>query len=403
MQADASRLIRGQGRIGRSGKSLRPAAPRGRLHSGVCPCPAGAAREKGGSMSSLQVGRPVLVRGVLFSLALVIPIALGFFFQAFPLVSSGALGAMFALLIDPKRGLLLRVIAIGAGGALVVAAAALGVLVHGHHWLSLALLFLLSWLAAQPKPEHAYLGLLVKYAAVAVLLASFGFHASWDLAFAFLGGITLGICLSLVGMLYEEKDDGGSEPLDEFRAVLHGDTNDRLFGLAVPVTVLAATLTARYFAFGHPAWVGLTVLFVMHTDGATELHHIRDRVLGTFLGVLASSALLYSTTSLLAITFGVAVSAFLIPVAGKTRYMAFSFAITCAVLLLIDIAMFLQGGDFNLLRWRLIDTVSACVWVLASNLVVRLIQKRPRRQAGAPGNSAPAADPASATDPGQKQ
>ena len=336
-------------------------------------------------MSSLQVGRPVLVRGVLFSLALVIPIALGFFFQAFPLVSSGALGAMFALLIDPKRGLLLRVIAIGAGGALVVAAAALGVLVHGHHWLSLALLFLLSWLAAQPKPEHAYLGLLVKYAAVAVLLASFGFHASWDLAFAFLGGITLGICLSLVGMLYEEKDD------------------DRLFGLAVPVTVLAATLTARYFAFGHPAWVGLTVLFVMHTDGATELHHIRDRVLGTCLGVLASSALLYSTTSLLAITFGVAVSAFFIPVAGKTRYMAFSFAITCAVLLLIDIAMFLQGGDFNLLRWRLIDTVSACVWVLASNLVVRLIQKRPRRQAGAPGNSAPAADPASATDPGQKQ
>lgn len=386
------------------GKSLRPAAPRGRLHSGVCPCPGRAGREKreeGGMDSLLQARRPDIVRGALFSLALVIPVAFGFFFQAFPLVSSGALGAMFALLIDPKRGPLLRVIAIGAGGALVVAGGALGVLVHGHHGLSLALLFLLSWLAAQPKPEHAYLGLLVKYMAVAVLLASFGFHASWDLALAFFGGIALGICLSLAGMAYEKKDEGGSQPLEEFRAVLHGDTNDRLFGLAVPVTVLASTLTARYFAFSNPAWVGLTVLFVMHTDGATELRHIRDRVLGTFLGVLASSALLYSTTSLLAITAGVAVSAFLIPLAGKTRYMAFSFAITCAVLLLIDIAMFLQGGDFDLLRWRLVDTVTACVWVLASNIVVRLVQKRPRQGTDAPASSASA--PSSAPASGKQQ
>lgn len=326
-------------------------------------------------MSAWKIKSPAVVRGVLFSLALVIPIVLGFLFQAFPLISTGALGAMFALLLDPRRGPMLRVIAIGAGGALVVAAAALGVIVHGHFWLSLALLFLLSWLAAQPKPQYAYLGLLIKYAAVAVLLASFGLHASPAVALAFLGGIALGICLSLIGMLYEEADDGGSQPLDEFRAVLHGDTNDRLFGLAVPVTVLVSILAARYFDFSNPAWVGLTVLFVMHTDGATELHHIRDRVLGTFLGVLVSSALLYSTTSLLVITLGVAISAFLIPLAGKEHYMAFSFAVTCAVLLLIDISMFLQGGDFDLLRWRLIDTVSACIWVLASNFVVRLIQR----------------------------
>lgn len=326
-------------------------------------------------MVTWQVTPSTVVRGVLFSLALVIPIVLGFLFQAFPLVSTGALGGMFALLLDPKRGPVIRVIAIGAGGAVVVAAAALGVLVHGHSWLSLALLFLLSWLAAQPKPQYAYLGLLIKYATVAVLLASFGLHASSSLALAFFGGIALGICLSLIGMAYEEKDGGGSKPLEEFRAVLHGDTNDRLFGLAVPITVLVSILAARYLDFSNPAWVGLTVLFVMHTDGATELHHIRDRVLGTFLGVLASSALLYSTNSLLVITLGVAASAFVIPLAGKTHYMVFSFAVTCAVLLLIDISMFLEGGDFALLRWRLIDTVTACFWVLASGLVVHLIQK----------------------------
>ncbi|WP_165174749.1 FUSC family protein [Desulfovibrio sp. ZJ369] len=327
------------------------------------------------------------VRGLLFAVALVLPVLLGVFFQAFSLVSTASFGAMFALLIAPRHGITARIAGIGIGGLLVVLAAALGVALHGRHNLVLVLLFLLSWLAALPRPDQAYLGLIVKYVACSVLLTSFGISASLVMALAFLGGIALGICLSLVGMAFE-TDSPEPEPLDEFKAFMHGATNGRLFGVAVPVTVLASTLAARYFSFSDPAWVGLTVLFVMHSDGATELFRVWARTLGTLAGVLVSGVILYTVGNPLLIGLGIGLFAFAIPFVVKDHYILFSFVITCAVLLLIDISMFQRGGDFPLLRWRLIDTVIACAWVLASNLTLRLIRWLRHRKEPAPAPKA---------------
>ena len=310
--------------------------------------------------------------GLLFVVALTTPVLLGVALQAFSLVSTAAFGAMFALLIAPRHGALARVTGISIGGLLVVLAAALGVALRGRHDLVLILLFLLSWLAALPRPDQAYLSLMVKYVASSVLLTSFGFSPSPPMALAFLGGIALGVCLSLVAMIFEEED--AATPLEEFTAFLHGATNGRLFGVAVPVTVLLSTLAARHFAFSDPAWVGLTVLYVMHSDGATELFRIWARTLGTLAGVLVAAVILYNVTDPLHIAVGIALAAFAMPFA-KGHYILFSFVITCAVLLLIDISMLRMGGDIPLLRWRLIDTVIACAWVLASNLTLRLIRR----------------------------
>lgn len=327
------------------------------------------------------------VRGFLFAVALVLPVLLGVFFQEFSLVSTASFGAMFALLIAPRHGIAARIVGIGIGGALVVLAAALGMALQREHDLVLVLLFLLSWLAALPRPDQAYLGLMVKYVACSVLLTSFGFSANLPMALAFLGGIALGVCLSLVGMAFE-AESAEPKPLDEFKAFAHGATNGRLFGVAVPVTVLASTLAALHFSFSDPAWVGLTVLFVMHSDGATELFRIWARALGTLAGVLVSAVILYNVSNPLLIGLGIGVFAFAMPFVMKNHYILFSFVITCAVLLLIDISMFQMGGDFPLLRWRLIDTVIACAWVLASNLTLRLIRRLRRRHEPAPAPKA---------------
>ena len=174
--------------------------------------------------------------GLLFAVALTTPVVLGVAFQAFSLVSAASFGAMFALLIAPRHGALVRVVGISIGGLLVVLAAALGIALQGRHDLVLVLLFLLSWLAALPRPDQAYLGLMVKYVASSVLLTSFGFSATLPMALAFLGGIALGICLSLVSMLFEADD--ATTPLEEFKAFLHGATNGRLFGVAVPLSLI---------------------------------------------------------------------------------------------------------------------------------------------------------------------
>lgn len=322
-----------------------------------------------------------LVRGALFALALTLPVLVGIAFDAYELVSACSFGAMFALFVAPRHGARTRILGVAAAGFLVVAAAALGIQLQGQHNFVLILLFLLSWLAALPRPDQAYLGLVVKYAAAAVLLTSFGFSATFPFALSFIVGLGLGTLLSLAAMLYE-GDKGGSSPSEEFKALLRGAANDRMFGIAVPITVLLSTVVAQRCEFNDPAWVGLTVLFVMHADGGTELARIRDRALGTILGVGAAAVILFSAQDPLLIAAAVAVSAFVMPFSVKNHFLVFSLVITCAVMLLIDISLFRHGGDIPLLRWRLIDAVTGCLWVLASNIILRGIRRF--RYAGSP-------------------
>lgn len=316
-----------------------------------------------------------LVRGLLFVAALGFPILLGIAFHSFSLVSLGSLGAMFALFIAPRYTPLAQMASISLGGLLVLLTAALGIYLQGRHDLALIPLFLLSWLAALPRPDQAYLSLLIKYMASAALLTFFGFVATPAAALVFLGGIVLGGCLSLAGMRYGGGQGNGASPLEEFRDFWHGATNGRLFGVAVPLTVLLCTLAARHFNFSKPAWVGLTVLYVMHSDGATELRRIWDRALGTMGGVLLAGAILFSTSNPLLIGLCIALAAFCVPFVQKGHYLMLSFTITCIVLLLIDISMLETGGDLPLLGWRLVDTLLACLGVLISNLILRLIHR----------------------------
>ncbi len=321
-------------------------------------------------------GIGAVVHGVLFATGLTLPVLVGAALQVYEQVSTAALGAMFALLVSPRHRARVRIAGIAVAGLLVVASAGLGAFLEARHAPMLPMLLLLSWAAALPRPDQAYLGLVVKYTASAMLLITFGFSPSPAMAGAFFAGLGLGIGLSLIGMRFEET--GNVTPLQELHAFLDGARNSALFGLAVPVTVLLSTLAARRLQFADPAWVGLTVLYVMHSDGATELFRIWARALGTLLGVLVSAAVLYTVTDPWHIAAFLAAAAFSIPFA-QGHYIPFSFCITCVVLLLIDVAMYRHGGDFFLLRWRLIDTVFAGVCVLLSNMTLRLIRRMRER------------------------
>lgn len=318
------------------------------------------------------VGTAGIINGILSAVALTAPVLTGIALGAWSLVSLASFGAMFALFVAPRHEAAVRIAGIGIAGVLVVLSAGLGLGLRGQHVAALVLLFLFSWLAALPRPEQAYLGLMVKYMASAMLLTDFGFSPSLPMAGAFLSGLALGTVLSLAGMPFEAR--GEITPWQEFQALVHGATNSRLFGMAVPVTVLGATLIARSFHFSDPAWVGLTVLYVMHSDGATELFRIWARALGTLAGVLVSALILYATHNPLHIAAAIALAAFGMSLT-RSRYLVFSFCVTCVVLLLIDISMFRAGGDFSLLRWRFIDTIVAGACVLVSNLTLRLIRK----------------------------
>ena len=324
-------------------------------------------------MSISPQTRDFMVRGVLYLLAMCIPIAVSLAWNKPDITLLGGMGALFALFIAPRYTPLPRVLCIGAGGLLVCLAATVGFFTQGNNNLALIPLVLFSWLAALPRPDQAYLSLVVKNMAAAALLTHFGLTGSLSAAGFYMSGIALGATLSVLGIPFGSGQGHGASPFEEFKAFTSGAVNDRLFGVAVPLTVLLCTLAARQMNFSHPAWVGLTVLFVMHSDGATELHRIRDRALGTVLGVIAAAPVVFNLQAPLQLAGCIALAALFIPYAQAGRYMLFSLIITFIVLLLVDMAMLGTGGDISLLGWRLIDTILACGGVLVANLTLRLI------------------------------
>lgn len=289
-----------------------------------------------------------------------------------------AFGCMIAMHITPRHGVKAKIIGALAGCLFLLLAASLSVAVAGLPLLALALLFGISWLAALPKKDLAYVGFVAKCAATAVLLSYFDFTPNAAMGLYFCGGILFGILLSLAAMAFEQENE--QRPLDQLRAMLHGDINNPWFSLLTPVTVVISSLIAKSFSYANPAWVGLTVIFVASSEDMLGIKRLSARIIGTIAGTLISYLILSHFQQPLRLALMVAVVAFFMPFT-LSRYSLFSLIITCIVLLLINVAMIGRGGDMDLLLWRCIDTIFGCLCVLVSNLLLKYFYWRQKHAA----------------------
>ncbi|MCL1036208.1 FUSC family protein [Shewanella submarina] len=310
------------------------------------------------------------IRGSGYAIAMGLPLLLSYIIDAPQTLAFVALGAMFALRLDPRHGTSQQVFAIVGGMCLMIASGALGVLLVGHRELAIAALVLIAFLAGQPRPEQAYLSLLGKFTAAAMLLAEMGLPATLNTALAYLVGALLALLISFIVAALAKDDPQGWSPATELKQLMAGDINGPLFGLTLPLTILAATLSGLALHAQHAAWVGLTVLFVMHVNDANTWQRLRQRIIGTLLGVLIA----YMLVMWLPRDFYppiILVLALFIPAVMRQSYQWFSLLISVLVLLVIDIAMVHQGGDLQLIRWRFFDTLIGCLWVATALVILR--------------------------------
>lgn len=313
-------------------------------------------------------------RGVLFSLGMGLPILYGALAHQYLQAAFMCLGALLALLLDPRSQALKQLTAIVVGVLAVILAAALGLNLVGHQYLAIAALMIFGFLAGQPKPEHAYWGLLGKYLATALLLAQLGFPATVEVGKAYFSGALLAAALIVLQGWLHKTHETAHSPNDEFFQIIKGDTNGPLYGFTLPLTILVATLSANWLHVSQPGWVGLTILFVMHINDRLSWHHLWDRIVGTLLGIIiAYVAVRYIPQSALALV--VAVFAFWIPFSLRKSYMLFSLAITVTVMVAINFALF-PKGDLELMQWRFFDTVIGCFWVAVALMITHGLRAR---------------------------
>lgn len=309
-------------------------------------------------------------KGLLLTIGMSGAVVFGVAIDSPEMASFAAFGSMFALQITPRHGALAKITGAFAACLFLLFAASISIVISGYPLVALILLFLLSWLAALPKKDIMYIGFVLKYAAIAVLLNYFDFTLSLPMGIYFCSGILFGLFLSLAATAFEMENE--KRPLDQIRDLLHGDMNNPWLSLVVPITVIAASLIAENFSYANPAWVGLTVIFVSNPDQNLELRRAFDRIIGTVAGTLLSWLILTYIHLPLRLALMVGLLAFFVPFAIK-RYSLFSMLITCIVLVLINIAMIGRGGDMGLLLWRSIDTIFGCGCVLVSYIVMRYV------------------------------
>lgn len=320
---------------------------------------------------------PTACKGILNAVGMCGSVIVGVAIGLPALSPFAAFGAMLAMHITPRHGATARIVGAAVGCVFLLLAASLSQALAAYPLLALAFLFGLSWLGALPRQQLAYLGFVGKFAAVAVLLGYFDFTPSLLMGLYFCGGILLGLLLSLANMAFEQEDQQG--PLEQLRALLHGGTNNPWFSLLVPLTVVASSLLARALSFTDPAWVGLTVIFVATADISHEYARLLNRIIGTIAGAFISYAILSHVHEPLRLALVVGLLAFFIPFVLK-RYWLFCLLMTCIVLMLLDIAMFSQGGDMGLLFWRCVDTVCGCLCVLLANAGLLLLHRLTSRR-----------------------
>lgn len=311
------------------------------------------------------------LRGSAFACAMGIPLGLNYLIDAPDILAFMALGGMFGLRLDPHRRPSNQAFAIIGGMALIIISGTLGTFLVGHKELSIAALVLMAYLAGQPKSNQAYLSLLTKLIAAALLIAEMGLPANLSVAIAYLSGAILAFILSVVEDLLEPNCALYWEPFDELKQLMSGDINGPLFGFTLPLTILAASISAQWINARHAGWVGLTVLFVMHVNDASTWIRLRQRIIGTLLGVLIAYALVRWLPIIL-FPLLITLLALFIPLFLRQSYQWFSTLITVIILLVINIALLHHGGDLELIRWRFFDTLLGCFWVATALILLRL-------------------------------
>ncbi|ABZ76554.1 hypothetical protein Shal_1990 [Shewanella halifaxensis HAW-EB4] len=312
-------------------------------------------------------------RGCLYAIAMGTPLLLDQWI-ARDISAFIALGAMFTLRLDPRCQPKHQIMAMMGGMLLMISAGILGKLLVGYRELAVAALLIFSFIAGQPKPELSYFSLLGKFVAAALVLEEVGFPATLTTVLAYLSGALLALFLTLMQSRFFPTQATSWSPSNEWRELLSGHFNGPLYGFTLPLTILAAMLTADWLNAQHASWVGLTVLFVMHVDAANAWGKIGMRIAGTLLGVICA----YIAVSYLpswSFPYLIMLAALLMPTCLRQNYLLFSWLITMVILLVVDLAMLQQGGDEFLIQWRFIDTLIGCAWVAVSLTLLRLGRK----------------------------
>ena len=310
-------------------------------------------------------------RAAVYAIGIGVPVAACLHFGGPAVALFAGVGAMNALVTDPRRRVAARVVSIACAMAAVLAAAAAGDALRARPDLALALAVLLAYPAGLVPPLFPYVSMVAKLLPLAVIVVATGVFPGGHVLAGFAAGTLFAAATTLVeGWLRPIAPY--ADPLHELVALWRGRRNSVAYAIAYAGAVALALAIALALAAPHPLWAVVATLFVMHPDYDRSLRRIGKRIAGTLVGVAVAWGIVHVVGSPWALVAIATLAASLLPWTMARSVFAGTLAATVFLLVLFDVGMIAQGGDRALVLARLWDTLIGSAAVAVATVALRL-------------------------------
>jgi hypothetical protein len=288
-------------------------------------------------------------------------------------------GALNALITDPRRGVAARLISIAVAMGAILTVALLGTAMQPNPDLALAVAIAFAFPAGLVPPAFPYLSMVAKLLPLTIIVVATGVFPSGHVVVGFLVG-TVFAMLATIAEAALRRIVPYADPVHELVALWRGKRNDLAYAVAFTGAVGLALCVARAVAATHPLWAVVAALFVMHPDPDRAMRRIAKRIGGTFAGVAIAWTVVRFIDSPWPLVALATVAAALLPWGMARGVFDATMIATVFLLLLFDVGMIAQGGDKPLIFARLWDTLIGTAAVAIATYLLSLWHRwRPPR------------------------
>lgn len=311
-------------------------------------------------------------RMVLCSLCTTLPLILGYFLHQLPLAIFGGLFGFVLILNDHFGPYKKRIAHLSVTFVLLSLAFYLGVMISQNIPLTAVSLFIISFILGKSKDYGVELERLLLFMSLQILTASgipsLDAHIVGILSYSFFAFINYLLCLTLIYAYMKSPEEFIQSKRQTLQKIFSQEHSTR-FALIFATTTTIGYLLANWLHIGRGYWVVGTTLIVMLPDTYKSFYKSIQRLLGTFLGVVAAAFLVQlGHDPLLLITF-VLIAAFFAPLGLLRNYWLGNIFIAALILFLLEISSPDVKGSIDLAKLRTIDIALGCMLGVIGSLI----------------------------------
>lgn len=257
----------------------------------------------------------------------------------------GAVGGLYATLLDYGGTARHRLLTQAFGLCLILGSGALGLWLGPHHVMMFVLLALLTFAIGWSDGLGVAMDNIFRFAALALVLYAY-LPAPPGAAFIFLA---IGIGVGVASVLIDDRLWPRALPRQHnglknaFRQLRSGHSAGLLHAIGLSVTTCAALWIAQHTHYPRPAWVAAVVLFVTRPDGLDSLTRLFRSVFGALIGVALAWLVTHLTPETYALYGWAVLFAFLRPLALARNFWAHYALMTAMLMILFDILLLPEG------------------------------------------------------------